>query len=66
MDEIIMLVGLQKKLPKIGETVELDREISGRKGFFKIKKIINLEWNKYNQLIITLGGYESWEQIKKD
>lgn len=56
MEEVLLVVKPQESLPKVGQVMKLQKMISGSLCDFKVKKISDLEWNKYNSLIVIIQG----------
>jgi hypothetical protein len=56
MDEILYLVPLQGELPTPKKILKVKDAIDGKENSFKVKSIVDLEWNKNNCLICTLKG----------
>lgn len=56
MEDLIIVISPQSELPKINKILQVETVLGGVNKMFKVKKIVELRWNKYNEIVIELKG----------
>jgi hypothetical protein len=56
MDTITVLVRAHGRLPKVNSTLPVSSGLSNKSYELKVKKILDLRWNKSGDLIVEVSG----------